>query len=201
MCVHVCACMCAPLCWFMKNKNNRQFAVKIITELTLRRHVINIKCVSARYTQSSYRYRYRYCYSYNYTWLPRATATKANGALITRATHMWYVSMRYNDNATYTLHETRSWIFPSYSHLRTLSFSLPAPFYDRRPNLINPNSRKLPPVFFSCASFSPFIARFLWHFHSSFYGCVCFFWHLAPPPLIELPANYRFLPLSHQKLR
>lgn len=167
MCVHVCACMCAPLCWFMKNKNNKQFAVKIITELTLRRHVINIKCVSARYTQSSY--RYRYSYSYNYTWLPRATATKANVALITRAAHMWYVSMRYNDNASYTLHETRSWIFPSHSLLRPLFFSLPAPFYDRRPNLINPNSRKLPPVFFpvlrfprlSRASYDIFIHRFM----------------------------------------
>lgn len=107
--------MCAPLCWFMKNKNNKQFAVKIITELTLRRHVINIKCVSARFTQSSY--RYRYSYSNNYTWLPRAAATKANVALITRAAHMWYVSIRYNGNASYTLHETRSWIFPSHSLL------------------------------------------------------------------------------------
>lgn len=106
---------------------------------------------------------------------------------------MWNVSMRYNKNASYKLHITWAYPAPPPPLLPLLS-PLPAPFYDRRqPNLINPNSRKLPLVFpsFSLPRLS---ARFSWHFHSSFYGRVWFFWHLATPSLIEP------LAVSHQKV-
>lgn len=74
---------------------------------------------------------------------------------------MWYVSMRYNRNTSYKLHI--AWGSPSSSSSSFCCCYCPplsATFNERRqPNLINPNSRKRPPVFFS--SFSCLVHRAL----------------------------------------
>lgn len=81
----VCTCMCDALLIYEKQKttDKRQYAVKIITELTLRRHVINIKCVSARYTRKQLKLQLQIQIQ-----LRLAVACKANTALITRLAHV-----------------------------------------------------------------------------------------------------------------